>query len=188
MRLLYLTTVVIALFTQGYAMADTKKSDPLTKLDDATKKIMTGMSENHLRQLAAIRNTHGVIQAVDDVEDNLTAAVKNCSTLHQDLSGPLTGRFNAWRGTIDPIIEDARQRLNMMVKLQDFAKPEEARKYLKMVDDAVAYKARGVKAVPIKEHKECERLIDTLDDTEKDLKKSLVENLGLNRPLVQDAQ
>jgi len=165
-----------------------KPVTPLTRLDAATNKMMEGMSENHLRQFAAIRNSHGIIRAVSDVRENLDKAVKNCAVKHPDLSGLVTGRFSAWSGTIDPVIEEARQRLNMMVKLQDFAKPQEARGYLKQLDDAVAYKTRGAKPVPIDSRRECKKLIETLDDTEKELKKTLVENLGLRKPLIQEPE
>ena len=184
-----LALVLVLLLCSSPVYADESKVTPLTKLDDATKKMLDGLDSNQTKQFAAIRNSHGIIRAVEDVEATLDKAKNSCIQNNPDLADKMAAQSAHFKTTIDPILDDARQRLNTMVKLQDFAKASEAKTYLKTVDDAVAYKARGVKTVPVTKQDECEKLLDKMSESEGDLKKLLIENLGLNRDIqVEDSK
>ncbi len=183
LTLLMVTTPFAAMAADGAVPEVT----PLTKLDAATKKMMEGLDANKTKQFAAIRSSHGIIRSVEAVEKNILDAGKSCSAKNPEFAKSMNDRIALWTGDIDPVLKDARARLQQMIQLQDFAKPVEAKAYLKKVDDAVAYKGRNVKTIPITEKKECRKLLGKMDDTQEDLKKLLIDNLGLDKPLTQKA-
>lgn len=166
------------------AHAETKNAvTPLTRLDAASKKMLNGLDHNQTLQFAAIRNDHGIIRAVEDTENKIDAASKSCSEHNPEFAPAMQKRVGEWKQEIDPVLTDARSRLETIIRLQNFAKPAETRDYLKTVDAAVAYKSRGVKTTPIVDKQECHKLLEKMDDTQDDLKKLLVENLGLNHEI-----
>ena len=180
---LFILLILVSGF-QAYA-AEAPKSTPLTRLNDATKKMLTGLDKNQTLQFAAIRNNHGIIRAVEDVEDNITSANTSCSKAHPEFANAMNTRVDQWKADIDPLLVQARDKLSTMIKLQDFAKPAEARGYLKQIDEAVAYKNRNLKLIPITDKEECRKLLVKMDDTQEDLKKLLVESMDLDKPIAQ---
>ncbi len=174
---------ILFTFSAAYA-AEKEPETPLTKLEAASKKILDGLTENQTKQFAAIRSSHGVIRAVEDVRKNISEAAESCSKHNPEFAKSMQKRTGEWQGEIDPLIKDAKARLDSMVKLQDFASPMETKSYLKKIDEAVAFKSKSMKSIPITEKKECKKLLGTMDDTEDDLKELLVETLNLNKPLV----
>lgn len=181
---LFLPLCLIVLPLQAFAKSETP-ANPVAKLEEVNKKMLEGLDENQVRQFAAIRNSHGIIRSVEDIERTLEAASKSCSDHNPEFAQSMQTRVGQWKDNIDPILKDARHRLNEMIKLQNYAKPSEAKAYLKKVDEAVAFKSKSMKTIPITEKKECRKLLGTLDDTQEDLTKLLVENLGLNKPVAQ---
>lgn len=157
---------------------------PLTKLDAATEKMLKGLDKNQVAQFAAIRDSHGILQSVKDVEIHMGKAVDACSAKNPQLAAPIQQRYDAWKQGLAPIIRDAKKRQSDMINMQTYATPNNARQYLKLVDDAVEYKARGVKYIPIDSEKECKRLIDKMDETETSLQKLMVRHLRLDKDLI----
>ncbi|PZP57413.1 MAG: hypothetical protein DI586_00545 [Micavibrio aeruginosavorus] len=182
--LLRLVSLFLFLFSFSAAYAAEKETEtPLTKLEVASKKILDGLSENQTKQFAAIRHSHGVIRAVEDVRKNITKASESCSKHNPEFAVAMQKRVGEWQASIDPILKNAKERLDTMIKLQDFASPMETKSYLKKIDEAVAFKSKSMKSVPITEKKECKKLLGTMDDTDKDLKELLVQTLALDKPL-----
>ena len=181
--ILFLSLMSLPLTVYG---ADSKKPvTPITKLDDATTKMLKGLSENQAKQFAAIRNNHGIIRAVEGVEKDILNASKSCSEHNPEFAESMQKRVGEWQASVDPILKDARERQESMIKLQDYASPKEAKAYLKKVDDAVAFKSKSMKSIPVTEKKECKKLLGTMDDTQEDLQELLVKALGLDKPIVQ---
>lgn len=157
---------------------------PLTKLDAATEKMLKGLDKNQIAQFAAIRDSHGILQSVKDVETHIGKAVKACSDKNPSLADPIQKRYADWKKGLAPIIRDAKKRQGDMIDMQTYATPNNARQYLKLVDDAVEYKARGIKYIPIDSEKECRKLIDKMDDTEASLQKLMVRHLRLDKDIL----
>lgn len=177
----------LLVFLSTPVMANEKKSEatPLTRLDAATKNILEGLNANQTKQFASVRTVHGIIRAVEDVERNFDRALVSCSKHNPDMADKMRNRMIEWKSDLDPVMGASRERLKTMISLQDYAAPAEAKSYLKLVDAAVAYKARDVKVVPIQSKVECEKLLETMDDNQKDLKKLLIENVGLEKDLAR---
>lgn len=160
-----------------------KAQTPLDKLDQATKIMMDGLEENQLKQFAAIENSYRTMRAVDDVQMSIDRAVKACSDKNPELEEKMTTRFSSWKEVIRPVMKTADTKLNKMILLQSFAQPSAIRKYLKLFDAAVLYKNQSVKEVPVTEKKDCENLLDSMDDTQDNLVTLLTETMALDKPL-----
>lgn len=159
------------------------KETAQSRLDTKTKNLMATLDDNQTRQLQAIRNSHGTIRAVENVQASVRSAVTACGEKNPDLKAPISDRFNDWRMALRPTMKKAEDRLEKMILLQSIGKPSEIRAYLKLFDDAAAQSTAGIKTVPITEKAECEQLMKTMDKTQVNLNKLLVEQLGLDQDL-----
>lgn len=159
--------------------------EPQSRLDARTKQLMENLDQNQLRQLGAIRESHGTIKAVENVQDSVKKAVAACIAKNPDMADQMNSRYDNWRRALRPTMKQAQGKLEKMILLQSFGKPSEVRSYLKMFDDAVAASYAKVKSVPITEKAECEKLIASMDKTEDQLIEMITKNLALDQPIQQ---
>lgn len=185
MKLSGICVALVLLCALPAAAAEGTANPTKEKLDARTKQIMEGLDKNQLRQFAAIRETHGTIKAVENVQASVKSAVASCSENNPDLKDQINSRFDNWRAAIRPTLKKAQSKLEKMILLQSYGKPSEVRGYLKLFDEAVASTQAGIKSVPIKDKAACEDLIDSMDDTEEDLIKLMTESLELDKDLKQ---
>lgn len=160
-----------------------KENTPLDKLNAATDEMMKGLDENQLRQFASIKNAHGIIRAVEDVQQSVLRGVESCTKANPDIADPLNKRFEDWKEVIRPVMKQARARLDKMILLQGFAQPSQVRGYLKKFDAAVVYRNQGVKAVPVTDKSDCQKLQASMDKTQDNLSTLLTDALNLNADL-----
>lgn len=162
---------------------ETTKDTPQTRLDAATDAMMKGLEENHLKQFSSIEYSHGTIRAVEDVQQSIARAVTSCSKANPDIKDSLSSRFEEWKEALRPVMQKARNKLDKMILLQGFAQPSQVRAYLKKFDAAVIYRNQGIKAVPVTDKKDCQKLQDSMNKTQNDLINLLTESLELNTQL-----
>lgn len=153
---------------------------PLTMLDSQTKALLSGLDDAQKNEFAAIRNSHGIIRAVEDVQASVQRGVSACGKANVDLKDSLDERLSNWRASIRPVMKQAQTKQEKMILLQNFAKPSVIRNYLKTFDEAVAFRNSAIKEVPVTEHKDCEALLKSMDSTQENLIKLLRENLALD--------
>lgn len=180
-----LTGLLVALLLITSAPALAADDAPQTRLDARTKALMEGMDENQLRQLAAIRESHGTIKAVENVQASVKSATASCASKNPEIKDQINSRYDNWRRALRPTMKQAQTKLEKMILLQSFGKPSEVRSYLKMFDDAIAESNARIKSVPISEKAECEKLIASMDKTEEDLIRLITRNLALDQPIQQ---
>ena len=184
MTLRFLIAAILLIVTVPALAKEPAPVTPLTKLDAATEKMLKGLDKNQIAQFAAIRDSHGILQSVKDVEMHIGNAVKSCSDKNPSLANSIQQRYADWKKGLAPIIRDAKKRQTDMIEMQTYATPNNARQYLKLVDEAVAYKGRGIDYIPIDSEKECRKLIDKMDDTEANLQKLMVRHLRLDKDIL----
>lgn len=177
----FLVALLLITSTPVFAADDA----PQTRLDAKTEALMKDLNENQLRQLAAIRESHGTIRAVENVQLSVKNAVTSCAAKNPDIKDQINSRHDNWRRGLRPTMKQAQTKLEKMILLQSFAKPSEVRSYLKMFDEAAAESTARVKAVPITEKAECEKLVKSMDKTEEDLIRLITKNLALDQPIQQ---
>lgn len=152
---------------------------PLAALDAQTKSLLDGLDDEQKNELAAIRNSHGIIRAVEDVQASVQRGVFACGKANADLKDPMDKRLSGWRTAIRPVMKQAQAKREKLILLQHVAKPSVIRSYLKAFDEAIAFRNSGIKQVPVTERKDCESLLKSMDSTQENLIKLLKENLGL---------
>jgi hypothetical protein len=155
----------------------------IKELDQRTKQILSQLNAQETRQFAAIRDAHGIVQSVAYVEQRLKKAVQSCRQSHKDLVPTLDKSMQGWTQEVSPVMQQARQRLDKMIMLQNYSTPKEIRAFLRLFDQAVEERNKDIKIIPISSKGECQDLIKSLDKTKKDLPKLLIENLRLNQKL-----
>ncbi len=165
-----------ALSSASFAAEET----PLVALDNQTKSLLEGLDDAQKNELAAIRNSHGIIRAVEDVQASVQRGVLACGKANADLKDSLDERLSNWRAAIRPVMKQAQTKQEKMILLQNVAKPSVIRSYLKIFDEAVAFRNSAIKEVPVTERKECESLLKSMDGTQENLIKLLRENLALD--------
>jgi hypothetical protein len=146
---------------------------------------MDGLDKNSLRQFAAIRNAHGTIRAVENVQGSLGRAAEACADKHPNELPNAKNDFEEWRLRLRPTMKEAEDRLEKMVLLQGYAKPSEVRTYLRLFDEAATERDKKIKAVPVTELDECKDMLENMKDKGRELDKLIRENLGLDVPLKQ---
>lgn len=180
-----LTGFLLAMLIAAAAPVLAADDAPQTRLDARTKALMEKLDDNQVRQLAAIRESHGTIKAVENVQASVRNAIQSCSAKNPEIKDQLNSRHDNWRRALRPTMKQAQSKLEKMILLQSFAKPSEVRSYLKLFDDAIAESNSRFKAVPITDKAECEKLVKSMDKTEEDLIRLITKNLALDQPIQQ---
>lgn len=179
----FIAILLVALFTAQGVQAEVQ---PKTPLEVKTKELLDKLDENEVRQFSAIRSTHGTIRAVENVQESVKFAVNACAQANPDLKDQITSRHDNWRAALRPTLKKAKSKLEKMILLQSYSKPSDVRNYLAMFDKAILDQNKAIKAVPITDKAECQRLIKKMDQTEDELNKLLVESLKLDEPVIQN--
>jgi hypothetical protein len=166
--------------------AQEEKAAPIEQLDARTEEILKGLDKNQTLQFSAIRNSHGTIRAVENVQSSLDRAVRACGKANPDLNAQVTAEFDGWKEGVRPVLKQARAKLDKMIYLQSFAKPSEVRSYLRLFDDVVAWRDAKIKAEPVTARDECEKLSKKMEKTREELIELIKENLALDQPVAQE--
>jgi hypothetical protein len=161
----------------------TSNETPLTVLNTATDAMMKGLDDNQLKQFAAIQNSHGTIQSVENVQLSISKAVESCAAANPDIKDDISNHFESWKDAVRPVMKKARTKLDKMILLQGFAQPSQVRAYLKKFDAAVIYRNQNITEVPITKKDDCQKLQDNMGKTQNDLVDLLTEALALNADL-----
>lgn len=156
---------------------------PVTRLQSATEEMIAGLDENKLKQFYVIESSYRTIRAVEDVQMSVGRAIASCSKANADSAQSYNDRYAVWKDAVRPVLNKGRDKLDKMVLLQSFTQPSQVRNYLKMFDAAVIYRNQGIKAVPIQDKGECDKLLSNMNDTQDNLTKLLSDTLALDQPL-----
>lgn len=188
---LFLCASLSLILWSGIVLAEEQKAapqkqieeTPVTRLQSATDKMVAGLDENMLKQFAIIESSYRTIRAVEDVQISVGRAIASCSKANADSAKSYNDRYAVWKDAVRPVLSKGRDKLDKMVLLQGFTQPSQVRNYLKMFDAAVIYRNQGIKAVPVQDKGECDKLLENMDDTQENLIKLLSDTLALDQPL-----
>jgi hypothetical protein len=178
--------VVLAFLLVPSAAFAAEEITPIMKLEAKTEEMLKGLDKNKTTQFSAIRNSHGTVRAVENVQSSIARAVKACGKANPDMKGDMDAQFESWKEALRPVMKDARAKLDKMIYLQGFARPSDVRAYLRQFDDAVEWRDAHVRAEPISSKDECEKLTKKMSKTQDDLIDLLKENLALDQQVKQE--
>lgn len=163
----------------GGASDKKMSTTPVKALQEATDKLLEGLSDKEIKQYRAIRSAHGLIRSIENVSDTIDRAVTACAKNNPDMADKLEDRFVKWKRAVRPHLNTARDKRDDMVVLQSFAEPERVRAYLDTFDKAVAYKNDMFEKKPVSDAESCKDMMDKMQSTQDRLIKLLEERLAL---------
>jgi hypothetical protein len=108
LALVFLSSSVISF--ASFAAEET----PLVALDNQTKTLLEGLDDAQKNEFAAIRNSHGIIRAVEDVQASVQRGVLACGKANADLKDSLDERLSNWRAAIRPVMKQAQTKQEKM--------------------------------------------------------------------------
>lgn len=146
--------------------APAPENTPVTKWMDAENALIDPLSDKNKESFFILRNKYSVIRVVGVVERDVGAAVKACGKANPDMKDKMDTRFKQWQGAVDPIIDTAKKTFDNDLKVQKIVDEKDARKVLKLSDEAFEYSDKMTTKQPVTSEEACQKLLDSMDRTE----------------------
>lgn len=150
-------------------------TEALRDLEDYTSELLNGLAPPQAQYLYNIRQEFGVIRSIRIAQEDIGRAVVSCAEKHEETADEIKARFDQWTETIEPEINRAKQALEAAIERQVFRPTSRVNSLLEKLDAAFAERDAQMNKVPVTTKKACEGLLNSLDQTQKDLGKILEE-------------
>lgn len=147
------------------------------KLYDDMQAILEDLTEANQRHFLAVYQTYALIGTVQTVRGDVGKAVIACGEDNPDLKDKMATRFEAWKDAVNPVILEAKALVDNMVIAQDYRKPKQMWEFLDQIDQVRIKTDSSLNKVPVTNEKSCNKLYDTMDDTQDGLVGMLQETL-----------
>lgn len=144
----------------------TPENTPVTKWMDAENALIDPLSDKNKESFFILRNKYSVIRVVGVVKRDVGAAVKACGKNNPDMKDQMESRFKQWQGAVDPIIDTAKKTFDKDLESQKTVDVKDARKVLKLSDEAFEYSDKLTTKQPVTSKQACQGLLASMDRTE----------------------
>ncbi len=171
----------------AFAADDKKQGETKNEVVAASEEFMKDLDETAQRHFSVLQGNYNLIKVVETVRDSVDEAVDGCGDANPDLKEPLDTRFDEWKDAIKPVMKEADANVKNMILAQEYAKPKDIRKFLKLIDKARKNHEKGVEKVPVVTPEACQSLLEKMDDTQANMVKLLKATL-VSLPQVMQAQ
>ena len=141
----------------------------VAKATDALKDVGQDLKEDDAKHFFMTYQNYNLIGTVKMVQTDVGNAIKACGDNNPEMKDTLDGRFTDWSNAVNPVIEEADANINNMVVAQEYTSPAKVKKVFKALDEARVATNASVEKTPVTTKDACESLLDTMDDTEKNL-------------------
>jgi hypothetical protein len=146
-----------------------EKETPITKWIDSENEVLNSLSKESQQVFFILRNKHSMMRSVDIVKRDVKNAVQKCSDKNVDMAEDMQTRYKKWSESIDPILNDAQEFLELELKEQQFFDVADYRRVVKMNDDAYEFSESKVKKQIVTTPEACQNLLESMDRTEEQL-------------------
>ncbi len=172
----------------GYTWAQDEKAEaPIVKkerkalieMERYTGDLLSGLTPDQAQYLYEIRVSFGHIYSVGIATDQVKEAVKACSDNNPDLKEPMQTRYKEWNGAITDEKNKADKALKDAIKRQPFRPAARVNTLLKKVDAAFKERDALVERVPVSSPEACQRLLESMDDTQEQMVDFMQETTSL---------
>lgn len=134
-----------------------------------TARIMEGLDEAQQLHFYTIYSHYNLISTVRVVQKDVGNAIAACGKANPDMKEGLDARFKDWNAAVNPVMEEAKIKIDNMVAAQDYAKPKDMRKLLKNLDDMRTQIDSQIDKIPVSSPEACEYLAEKMDETQDDM-------------------
>lgn len=159
------------------AQTTTEKNTPITQWIAAENKLLDSLPDKDKESFFILRNKHSIIRVIRVVERDVENAVKACGDNNADIKEKMDTRFRQWQNAVDPILDTAQKQLDKDLKNQKIVDAKEAKKILKLNDEAYEYGEKQITKKPVSSKEACEKLVASMDRTENEMISLLQETL-----------
>lgn len=159
--------------------AAAKEAPPpaLKKWIDAENALIEPLSPKDQESFFILRNKYSVMRVINVVERDVGNAVKSCGDKNPDMKDKMNGRFEQWKGAVNPILDTAKKQLDKDIAAQKIVDPAKAREVMKLNDAAYEEGEKKIVKTPVTTKDACEDLLDSMDRTEDEMVKLLQQTL-----------
>lgn len=146
-----------------------KKDTPITEWISSENALLDRLIGEKKQTFFVLRTKHSTIRAIETVRRDIGNAVEACSVKNSELKNEITERFDEWKASVNPILDDARKYLDQELQEQQAFHRTDYDHIIKLNDKAYKFSDEQVKKTPVTEKKACEQLIRSMDRTEDNL-------------------
>jgi hypothetical protein len=154
-----------------------KQNTPIQKWIDAENALIDPLSDKDKESFFILRNKHSIIRVIRVVEKDIQNAVKSCGKNNPDMKDAMNDRFAAWQKAVDPILDAAQIQLDKDLAAQKIVKVKDAKKVLKLNDEAYEFGEKQIVKNPVTTKEACEDLVKSMDRTEDEMIQLLQQTL-----------
>ncbi len=149
--------------------AEIKKETPITEWISSENALLKRLPKENQQVFFILRNKHSVMRAVGTVRRDVGNAVTACAKNNKSIAKDMNTRYKQWTSSIDPILKEAKQFLEVELKQQEAFHITDYRHITKLNDKAYKYSEGQIKKEPVTSLKACNGLLASMDRTEESL-------------------
>ncbi len=136
------------------------------EIGQLTRELSKVYSKDQAMALAHIRNGFGMTQAVRLVSQDVANAVTACGKDNPDMQGDMTGRFEKWNGSVEPLLKKSQADMEAAIHAGGFPDESKVKAYLDLIDKAAEYADSKIEKSVVTSPEACTGLLKSMDDTE----------------------
>lgn len=144
-------------------------------VEDKARALVAPLTQAQMQDLYIMRDGYGILQSVNIVVRDVGNAVRLCGEDNPDLKKDMDARYKKWETAVSPVLKDNMAKLQKTIDQQTFTSPKMIRDYFKALDDATAYAEKKFDKRVVTTPEACNKLRDSMDDTQGALVKLLGE-------------
>jgi hypothetical protein len=134
-----------------------------------TKKITENLGDSEKLHFYTLYSNYNIISTVRVVQKDVKNAIESCGEANPDMEDSLDARFKGWSDALNPILEEAKVKIDNMVAAQDYAKSRDIRKLFSNLDDMREEIDSQIDKIPVNTPEACEYLREKMDETQEKL-------------------
>lgn len=169
MKFLPIFVALTLIATPLMAAEKDKAETPVTKWIKAEKEMLSSMPDANKELFIVLKNKHSVIRTIEVVRDDVGHAVKECAAANPDLKADMTKRFDAWKGAVNPILDNAKEFMETELNEQTAFHVSDFQHVTSLSDLARNYSESKIEKTVVTTPEACANLLKSMDRTEDQL-------------------
>ncbi len=167
----------LIIFSSPVLAADDKAEPVKNEVAAAAEEFMKDLNEANQRHFSVLHSNYNMIKVVETVRESVDEAVDACGDANPDMEDALETRFGEWKAAVSPVIKEADANVDNMIVAQEYAKPKEIQKFLKLIDKVRKEQGKLVKRNPVVSAEACQSLLEKMNGTQENMVKLLQSTL-----------
>lgn len=180
-------SVILMSFSFSAALADEDHA-PVSVYQEAVGQLVKDMDEEQQQGFHVLISSYTTLNAVRSVRTSVEAGIRSCGENNPEAKAGFDEKFVSWDQALGVAVHNAEKVVENTVKVQRFAPVIDLKEVLSLFDKAMSYqegKARALET-PVTDIAGCNKLIDTMDDTQARLIDLMHDSFGAKKSAKED--